>query len=264
MVRIYINIDSGDIHGQYYDLLRLFECLQYPPKTKYLFLGDYVDRGKQSLETVLLLLCLKVKYPDMIYILRGNHESESVNRIYGFFDECKRRTSLRIYKAFCLLFNILPITALIENKILCMHGGLAFDLENLEQLKNIKRPTEIPDKGLLCDLVWSDPSTEVPTDWGPNERGVSLTFSKSVVEKFNKANDLDLICRAHQVVEEGYEFFADMKLVTVFSAPNYTGEFDNYGGILNIDENLQCSFHILSPMTTSNQKREKKIKKLVD
>ena len=165
----------GDIHGQFYDLLRVFEILKYPPESKFLFLGDYVDRGKRSLECILLLLCLKIKYPSKIFLLRGNHESEDINRMYGFYDECKRKVSLRIYKKFCNLFNILPITALVGEKILCMHGGLAYDLKNLDQLKTIKRPTEIPEAGLLCDLVWSDPDDSLYFDFCTNkERGISV------------------------------------------------------------------------------------------
>ena len=254
----------GDIHGQFYDLLRIFEILDYPPKKNYLFLGDYVDRGKQSIETILLLFCLKIKYPDKIYLLRGNHESASVNKIYGFFDECKRRYSIRLHKQFSEVFNMLPFTAIVEDKILCMHGGLAYDLKNIEELKDILRPTEIPDSGMLCDLVWSDPSYDIPTNWGVNERGVSYTFSKDVVDTFTKTNDLDLICRAHQVVEEGYEFFGNMKLVTVFSAPNYCGEFDNNGGVLEVDENLVCKFHIICPKSVNQIKNRERITKLVD
>ena len=254
----------GDIHGQFYDLLRIFEILNYPPKTNYLFLGDYVDRGKQSLETILLLLILKIKYPKNIYLLRGNHECEVVNRQYGFFDECKRRTSIKIFKLFTNLFNVLPITALIENRILCMHGGLAYGLKKVEELKILRRPTDIPDEGILCDLVWSDPSEELPDCWGTNERGISYTFSKDVVREFCEKNDLDLICRAHQVVEEGYEFFSDMRLVTIFSAPNYMGEFDNNGGILSINEDLLCSFHIINPIFSKEKKKKEKINKFVN
>ena len=238
----------GDIHGQFYDLLRVFDILKYPPESKFLFLGDYVDRGKKSLECILLLLCLKIKYPSRIYLLRGNHESADINRTYGFFDECKRKVSVKIYKKFCNLFNILPFTALVGEKILCMHGGLAYDLKDIEQLKNVKRPTEIPNNGLICDLVWSDPDDYLFVDFGRNnERGISVCFSKSAVEKFNKKNDIDLICRAHQVVEEGFQFFADMKLITIFTAPNYMGEFDNKGGILKVNEDMICSLIILKP-----------------
>ena len=256
----------GDIHGQYYDLLRIFECLKTPSEKRFLFLGDYVDRGKQSIETILLLLCFKIKYPNNIFLLRGNHESAPTNKIYGFFDECKRRVNVRIWKSFTEFFNILPITALIENKILCMHGGLSYEVYDMKYFKEIKRPTEIPDEGLLCDLLWSDPSSDLYTNWGKNERGVSVTFSKDVVEKFVKENNLDLICRAHQVVEEGFEFFANMKMVTIFSAPNYMGEFDNNGGMLEVDENLLCKFHIIAPKSDTKVKKKKKehINKLIN
>ena len=255
----------GDIHGQFYDLLRVFEIFKYPPESKFLFLGDYVDRGKNSLECILLLLCLKIKYPDKIFLLRGNHESADINRTFGFYDECKRKVSLKIYKKFCNLFNILPITALIGEKILCMHGGLSKDLTNINQLKLIKRPTEIPDKGLLCDLVWSDPDNLVSKDFVENkERGISVCFSKEVVEQFTKLNNLDLICRAHQVVEEGYQFFADMKLITIFTAPNYMNIFDNNGGILFVNEDFLCSLHILKPNYQDENHKKKIINRFVD
>ena len=253
----------GDIHGQYYDLLRVFDILKYPPKSKFLFLGDYVDRGKQSLECLLLLLCLKIRYPSNIFLLRGNHESEALNKIYGFYDECKRRISIKCFKKITNLFNVLPITALIDENILCMHGGLSKDLTKIEQLNKIARPTEIPDEGLLCDLVWSDPSDVLSDDFGENERNVSVTFSKKVVEEFTKNNDLDLICRAHQVVEEGFQFFAGMKLVTIFTAPNYMGEFDNNGGILEVGEDLLCKIHVLKPNIERKGKR-KRITELVN
>ena len=253
----------GDIHGQYYDLLRVFDILKYPPKSKFLFLGDYVDRGKQSLECLLLLLCLKIRYPSKIFLLRGNHESEALNKIYGFYDECKRRISIKCFKKITNLFNVLPITALIDENILCMHGGLSKDLTKIEQLNKIVRPTEIPDEGLLCDLVWSDPSDVLSDNFGENERNVSVTFSKNVVEEFTKNNDLDLICRAHQVVEEGFQFFAGMKLVTVFTAPNYMGEFDNNGGILEVGEDLLCKIHVLKPNIERKGKR-KRITELVN
>ncbi|KAK9902662.1 hypothetical protein WJX75_001826 [Coccomyxa subellipsoidea] len=179
----------GDIHGQYSDLLRLFEYGGFPPEANYLFLGDYVDRGKQSLETICLLLAYK---------------------------------------------------------ILCMHGGLSPELKSLEQVKRIPRPTDVPDTGLLCDLLWADPDKEIQ-GWGENDRGVSYTFGPDSVLDFLAKHDLDLICRAHQVVEDGYEFFAKRQLVTIFSAPNYCGEFDNAGAMMSVDETLMCSFQILKP-----------------
>ena len=237
----------GDIHGQYYDLLRIFEHCGYPGEYNYLFLGDYVDRGKQSLETVCLLLCYKIKYPEKVTLLRGNHESSVTNRIYGFYDECKRRYNIRLWKSFTDLFNYLPVAALIDDKILCMHGGLSPDLKNIQSIQDISRPTDIPDQGLLCDLLWSDPDKEA-VDYDENDRGVSVIFGEKVVTDFNKKNDLDLIIRAHQVVDEGYEFFANRQLITIFSAPNYCGEFDNSAGIMFIDDSLTCSLKVLRPV----------------
>ena len=236
----------GDVHGQYTDLLRLFEHGGFPPESNYLFLGDYVDRGRQSLETICLLLAYKVKYPENFFLLRGNHESASINRIYGFYDECKRRYSIKLWKTFTDTFNCMPVAALVDEKVFCMHGGLSPDLHSMEQIRQILRPSDVPDSGLICDLLWSDPEEGLQS-WGENERGVSFTFGADVVEKFLRVHDLDLICRAHQVVEEGYQFFAKRQLVTIFSAPNYCGEFDNSAALMSIDDTLMCSFQIIKP-----------------
>ena len=236
----------GDVHGQFYDLLRILEFGGYPPDSNYLFLGDYVDRGKQSLETICLLLAYKIKYPENFFMTRGNHECSSINRIYGFYDECNKRFSIKLWKTFTDCFNCLPVAAILDDKIICMHGGLGPDLDKIDRIRNIIRPTDVPERGLLCDLLWSDPD-DSSNGFGSNERGVSVVFNGKIVHSFLKNNELDLICRAHQVVEEGYEFFADRKLVTVFSAPNYCGEFDNAGAMMSVDENLNCSFQILKP-----------------
>ncbi|KAI8011400.1 Serine/threonine-protein phosphatase PP1 [Camellia lanceoleosa] len=183
-------------------------------------------------ETICLLLAYKIKYPENFFLLRGNHECASFN--------------IRLWKIFTDCFNCLPVAAVIDEKILCMHGGLSPDLNDLNQIRNIQRPTDVPETGLLCDLLWSDPSKDVK-GWGMNDRGVSYTFGPEKVTEFLQKHDLDLICRAHQVVEDGYEFFADRQLVTVFSAPNYCGEFDNAGAMMSVDDSLMCSFQILKP-----------------
>lgn len=245
----------GDVHGQYYDLLRLFEYGGFPPEENYIFLGDYVDRGKQSIECSCLVLAYKIKYPENFFILRGNHECASINRIYGFYDECKRRYSIKAWKAFTDCFNCLPVAATIEDKILCVHGGLSPELTSLQQIERIIRPTDIPDTGLLCDLIWSDPDKDID-GWGENDRGVSFVFGEDIVNHFCIKHDLDLICRAHQVVEDGYEFFARRRLVTIFSAPNYCGEFDNAGAMMAVDESLMCSFQILKPAEKRSQRQD--------
>ncbi|GCB21227.1 serine/threonine-protein phosphatase PP1 [Aspergillus awamori] len=222
----------GDIHGQYYDLLRLFEYGGFPPESNYLFLGDYVDRGRQSIECICLLLAYKIKYPENIVILRGNHECASINRIYGFYDECKRRCNVKLWKTFIDCFNCLPIVAIIDDKIFCTHGGLSPDLTSMDQIRRIMRPTDV--------------------SWGENDRGVSFTFGPDVVRRFTEKHDLDMICRAHECVQDGYEFFAKRQLVTIFSAPNYCGEFDNSGAMLSIDEDLLCSFQVLKPAEKRN------------
>ncbi|CAH8875993.1 unnamed protein product [Trichobilharzia szidati] len=256
----------GDIHGQFCDLLHLFELCGKPENINYLFLGDYVDRGRHSLETISLLLCYKLKYPLRFFLLRGNHESQSITKIYGFFDECKRRFSTKLWKVFIETFNCLPVCAIIENQIFCCHGGLSpefltpdlCDLNDLKmKIRSLPRPCDVPDAGILCDLLWSDPwyiddandkNTPEPSGWEANERGVSYMFGADIVDQFLERFNLDLIVRAHQVVEDGYEFYANRSLVTIFSAPNYCGEFDNAAAVFclskisNQIENLQPTF----------------------
>mmetsp|Transcript_158614 Transcript_158614/g.280128 ORF Transcript_158614/g.280128 Transcript_158614/m.280128 type:complete len:328 (-) Transcript_158614:40-1023(-) len=259
----------GDIHGQYFDLLRHFEYSGSPKEGNYLFLGDYVDRGLNSIETIVLLFAFKVKYPENFFMLRGNHECAAINRIYGFYDECKRRYNVKLWKTFGDCFNYMPVCAKIEDNILCMHGGLSPDMElddALEKIRQLSRPAgPVPDSGLLCDLLWSDPASNVEGfDWGPSDRGISYTFGADTVRRFCEMHELDLIIRAHQVVEDGYEFFAGRRLVTVFSAPNYCREFDNCGALMTVDKNLVCSFSVLkpSPPTANLAKRSRLSDKL--
>eukprot|EP00835_Amoeboradix_gromovi_P002392 NODE_135_length_18075_cov_0.518413.p5 type:complete len:342 gc:universal NODE_135_length_18075_cov_0.518413:14229-13204(-) len=240
----------SDIHGQFHDLFVIFNKHGYPPNQKYLFLGDYVDRGYQSLETILMLLCFKILYPKHIYLLRGNHEAASVNRIYGFYDECKRKCSVGIWKTFVDFFNHLPIAGVLNDKIFAVHGGISPELKTLNQINNIFRPCDIPDKGLLCDLLWSDP-TEKLDDFGENERGVSVCWGKNSIIEFLDANNLDLIVRGHLVIEDGYLFHSCKRAITLFSAPNYCGEFDNVGATMTVNKELQCSFTILEPWRRS-------------
>ena len=238
----------GDIHGQYADLLRMLENNGEPSeKNPYLFLGDYVDRGKMGTETMALLLAYKVLLPNSVWLLRGNHESAAITRIYGFYDEMNKRYSEKLWKRFTDVFNWLPVAGLVDKRILCMHGGLSPHLTALDQIRQLARPSEVPDKGIMCDLLWSDPNKQVSSGWAENTRGIAFTFAADVVKEFCRSQDLDLIVRAHQVVEAGYEFFAGRRLLTIFSAPNYCGEFDNSAAIMKISKDLECSFLIFRP-----------------
>lgn len=245
----------GDVHGQYGDLIRMFDMCGFPPTSNYLFLGDYVDRGKQSLETILLLLCYKIKYPENFFLLRGNHECANVTRVYGFYDECKRRCNIKTWKIFVDTFNTLPIAAIIAHKIFCVHGGLSPSLNSMNELRSIQRPTDVPDYGLLNDILWSDPA-DTENEWEDNERGVSYCFNKVAINKFLAKFGFELVCRAHIVVEDGYEFFNERTLVTVFSAPNYCGEFDNWGAVMSVSGDLLCSFELLKPLDSLALRQE--------
>ncbi|RNC59147.1 putative serine/threonine-protein phosphatase PP1, partial [Trypanosoma cruzi] len=139
----------GDTHGQYYDLMRIFEKCGFPPYSNYLFLGDYVDRGKHSVETITLLYCYKIVYPENFFLLRGNHECASINKMYGFFDDVKRRYNIKLFKAFTDVFNTMPVCCVVSEKIICMHGGLSPDMTSLATVNEIERPCDVPDKGIL-------------------------------------------------------------------------------------------------------------------
>ncbi|RCN52016.1 phosphoprotein phosphatase 1 [Ancylostoma caninum] len=230
----------GDTHGQYPDLLRIFSKGGFPPLSNYLFLGDYVDRGKQNLEVILLVIAYKLRYPKNFFILRGNHECANVNRTYGFYDECMRRyQSQRMWQSFQDTFCVMPLTALVGDKILCMHGGL---------------PTDATGPTLEMDLLWADPVIGL-SGFQANMRGASYGFGPDILAKYCVMLNIDLVARAHQVVQDGYEFFGGRKLVTIFSAPHYCGQFDNAAAVMIVDENLQCSFEILRPSVGKPQPR---------
>jgi serine/threonine-protein phosphatase PP1 catalytic subunit len=242
----------GDTHGQFHDLLRVFDNGNTPDAGQFLFLGDYVDRGKNSVETISLLLAYKIKHPDTFWMLRGNHECSYINRLYGFFDDCcsywPDGRGTKLWEVFGGVFNWLPVSAIIEKKIFCVHGGLSPHLKSLDDIRNIVRPQEIPEEGLLCDLVWADPDCNA-ADWVDNDRGASVCFGRTQVDDFLRRFEFDLVCRAHQAVMEGFEFpfFPDQTLITLFSAPNYCYEFMNKGAILHVDARLFCSFTVLDP-----------------
>lgn len=251
----------GDLHGQFGDLMRLFDEYGFPSTAgdityiDYLFLGDYVDRGQHSLETITLLLALKIEYPENIHLIRGNHEAADINALFGFRLECIERMGesdgIWVWTRVNQLFNYLPLAALIEKKIICMHGGIGRSINSVDQIEKLERPITM-DVGsiILMDLLWSDP-TENDSVEGlrPNARGPGLvTFGPDRVTDFCKRNKLQLIIRAHECVMDGFERFAQGQLITLFSATNYCGTANNAGAILVVGRGLVIVPKLIHPL----------------
>jgi len=228
----------GDIHGQFYDLVELFRKGGEMPKTSYVFMGDFVDRGHHSVETLQLLLCYKARYPQSITLLRGNHECRQVTQVYGFYDECFRKYgSANAWKYCTEVFDYLTLACVIDGSVLCVHGGLSPVISTLDQIRLLERNQEIPHEGPFCDLMWSDPE-DIET-WGVSQRGAGWLFGSKVTSQFNHVNGLELIRRAHQLVQEGYKYmFPEKNLITVWSAPNYCYRCGNVASILAFDDHL--------------------------
>ena len=205
-------------------------------------MGDYVDRGYNSVETLELLLCLKLRYPDHILLLRGNHESRQISFTYGFYEEIQRKYgNPNPWNYFTEIFDYLSIGAIIEGKIFCIHGGLSPQISSIDQIRTLNRRMEIPHDGPFCDLMWSDPD-DIET-WIVSCRGAGWIFGWKTVKEFNFLNGIDLVCRAHQLVNEGYKYwFKKENLVTVWSAPNYCYRCGNKASILKFGINLERSF----------------------
>ncbi|KAL1969202.1 hypothetical protein VTN77DRAFT_456 [Rasamsonia byssochlamydoides] len=219
------------------------------PPGNFVFLGDYVDRGYFSLETLTLLLCLKAKYPDRITLVRGNHESRQITQVYGFYEECfQKYGNASVWKACCQVFDFMTLGAIIDGKVLCVHGGLSPEIRTLDQVRVVARAQEIPHEGAFCDLVWSDPE-DVET-WAVSPRGAGWLFGDKVAEEFCHVNDLTLIARAHQLVNEGYKYhFEKQNVVTVWSAPNYCYRCGNLASVCEVREDLKPTFKLFSAVS---------------
>uniref|UniRef100_A0A7E4VB17 Serine/threonine-protein phosphatase n=1 Tax=Panagrellus redivivus TaxID=6233 RepID=A0A7E4VB17_PANRE len=251
------NIDApvticGDVHGQFYDLLELFRVGGHVPDTNYLFMGDFVDRGFYSVETFLLLLALKVRYPDRIMLIRGNHESRQITQVYGFYDECIRKYgSVVVWRCCTEVFDCLSLAAVVNGHVFCVHGGLSPSIQTIDQIRSIDRKQEVPHDGPMCDLLWSDPDDTC--GFGVSPRGAGYLFGGDVVETFNTANGVDLICRAHQLVMEGYKWHFNESVLTVWSAPNYCYRCGNVAAILELDELQGKEFTIFEAAPQENR-----------
>lgn len=242
----------GDVHGQFHDLMELFRIGGPCPDTNYLFMGDYVDRGYYSVESVSFLVAMKVRYPRRITILRGNHESRQITQVYGFYDECLRKYgSPNVWKLFTDLFDYFPITALVDNKVFCLHGGLSPTIETIDNIRSLNRFQEVPHDGPMSDLLWSDPDER--QNWGISPRGAGYTFGQDISEQFNHNNNLSLISRAHQLVMEGYAWSHEQQVVTIFSAPNYCYRCGNQAAIMEVDEELYNTFLQYDPCPRASE-----------
>ncbi|KAL8131920.1 serine/threonine-protein phosphatase 5 isoform X2 [Apium graveolens] len=225
----------GDVHGQFYDLMNIFELNGLPSdENPYLFNGDFVDRGSFSLEVILTLFAFKCMSPSAIHLARGNHESKSMNKIYGFEGEVKSKLNDTFVELFAEVFCCLPLAHVLNGKVFVVHGGLfSVDGVKLSDIRKIDRFCEPPEEGLMCELLWSDPQPQPGR--GPSKRGVGLSFGGDVTKRFLQENNLDLVVRSHEVKDEGYEVDHDGKLITVFSAPNYCDQMGNKGAYIRFE-----------------------------
>lgn len=272
----------GDIHGQYSDLMRFFDLFGSPcygantegdiESFDYLFLGDFVDRGSHSLETICLLLALKIKYPTQIHLIRGNHEDRWINNGFGFSEECATRLGEdpadedSIFNRMNCLFDWLPLAGVIDDRILCIHGGIGSTLNKVEDIDRLQRPLEVihevstADQQLVVDILWSDP-TDSDTEMGiqantirdPGGTGNIVKFGPDRVQRFLQNNGLSLIIRAHECVMDGFERFAGGQLITVFSATDYCGKHKNAGAVLTFKKTLEIIPKLIYPMNANNQ-----------
>lgn len=226
----------GDIHGQFYDMLELFRVAGHPPQTNYIFLGDFVDRGHYSLETLTYLLILKARYPGRITLLRGNHETRQITQVYGFYEECLLKYgNVSIWQKCVKVFDLLSISAIVDNSIFCVHGGLSPSITTIDQIQTIFRNQELPHAGSFCDLLWSDPVDDDSKGWQMSPRGAGYLFNKPQVDEFLHVNDLSFVARAHQLMFDGIKWLYDEKLVTIWSAPNYCYRCGNRATVLEVN-----------------------------
>ncbi|EFC41233.1 hypothetical protein NAEGRDRAFT_80773 [Naegleria gruberi] len=260
----------GNIHGQFLDLKEMFRVGGKIPDTNYLFLGDYVNRGTQSVETISLLTCYKLRYPERITLLRGNHESRPITQVYGFYQECiLKYGNANVWKYFTDMFDYLTICALIDDSIFCVHGGLSPSIATLDQIRVLERFKDVPSEGPISDLLWSDPSQDDEDkrdgnvgDFKLNLRGIGFVYSKKFANEFCATNKISHIVRSHQLCMDGYQVLWDDKLSTIWSAPNYCNRCGNVAAILEVNRNLDKFYNTFyaAPRKTLKKQRLDAIK----
>ncbi|KAG8943643.1 Serine/threonine-protein phosphatase 6 catalytic subunit [Tulasnella sp. 424] len=266
----------GDIHGQFWDLLELLRKGGMVPETSYIFMASVTEsqpyqpddhrlvaRETLSIEVTIVLrrfLSSSLLRQDRVTLLRGNHESRQITQVYGFYDECQQKYgSAAVWKACCNVFDYLNLAAIIDGQTLCVHGGLSPDIRTLDQIRVLSRAQEVPHEGAFCDLMWSDPD-EVET-WAVSPRGAGWLFGSAVTREFNRVNGLTLIARAHQLVQEGYKYMFDERLVTVWSAPNYCYRCGNLASILTLKDDGSRQFTVFNAAPENEKDRHVPMKR---
>lgn len=277
----------GDIHGQFYDLVKIIKLNGTPPSTKYLFLGNVIGGGGFNCETLLFLLAAKAKFPDHVFLLRGPNESLSVSSAFNLESECSLKYSKQLYGLILQVFETLPLAAVVKDSFFCVHGGLSPDIEYIESICSLHRFRDVPVKGAMCDLLWADPhwdaenpvsverspSDEYYTpetnyynmkpDFSPNmKRGRSYVFNFASIKYFLTKNKILCIVRSHEVEDNGYKLYRALPstnypcMISVFSAPNYCDSFANMGAVVTIGNEVKIQKFFCSPypffLTNSN------------
>ncbi|KAG9412927.1 putative serine/threonine protein phosphatase [Aphanomyces cochlioides] len=243
----------GDIHGQFSDLLTL---MNLDIGQRMLFLGDFVDRGSQSVETISFLLVRMMRFPDSTFLIRGNHESRQTTSVYGFQTECDKKYNgdPRVYKAFMDVFDYLPLGAIVNNQLMAIHGGLSPAIHYVDQIRMINRVMEIPSDGPFADMVWSDPDPK-SIGFHMSPRGAGYMFGGDIVEKFLHLNHLEHISRAHQLCMEGYQVLFRDTFSTIWSAPNYCYRFGNLASVMSVDDQMVREFKIFHQAGATTQSK---------
>lgn len=242
----------GNLHGQFESLKDIWSRLGSPATKKYLFLGNYVNRGNRGYQLFICMMCMKILYSSSIYILRGNHESGSLIQVYGYSEQIERldmyskAQQQELVESAVLTFDTLPLVCIINDKIICVHGGISPKLCTIRDILEIDRYKDVPHEGIFCDILWSDPDHDIE-GFAESPRGAGFLFGKDVLEGVLLANGLDRMYRSNTLHQDGFERMFDGKLANIWSAPNYCGRIGNRGVVLELNEQLQETIHTFEP-----------------